>query len=69
MPDLDEFADEVAAELMEAAARSVTESQVKNVVGGHENLAGLSDGEYDDFLHAVLWRTADAEITIEMPRR
>jgi hypothetical protein len=69
MPDLDEFADEVATELMLDAARSVTERQVKNMVGGHENLAGLTDGEYDDFVHAVLASIQTADITIDASGR
>lgn len=65
MPDLDEFAGEVAAELMEWSARRVNRLEVKNTVGGHENLADLSESEYEDFVTAVLDRIEHADITID----
>lgn len=65
MPDLDEFAGEVAAELMEWSARRVDRLEVKNTVGGHENLADLSESEYEDFVTAVLDRIEHADITID----
>jgi len=65
MPDLDDFVGEVAAELMEDAARRVDRQRVKNTVGGHENLADLSESEYEDFVTAVLDRIEHADITID----
>lgn len=65
MPDLDEFAGDVAAELMEWSARRVNRLEVKNTVGGHENLEGLPDGEVEAFYAAVLDRIEHVHITID----
>lgn len=65
MPDLDEFAGEVAAELMEWSARRVNRLEVKNTFGGHENLEGLPDDEAEVFFAAVLDRIEHAHITID----
>jgi hypothetical protein len=64
--DLDAFADDVAEDLMRDAARSVNRLQVKNAVGGHDNLADLDDEQYEAFYAAVLDRIEHAEITIDI---
>ena len=64
--DLDEFADELATELMLDAARKVDRLRVENTVGGHEGLAGLTDAEYEEFLDMVLDRIEHADITIDI---
>lgn len=66
MVDLDEFADELATELMLDAARKVDRLRVENTVGGYEDLAGLTDAEYEEFLDMVLDRIEHADITIDL---
>lgn len=66
MVDLDEFADELATELMLDAARKVDRLRVENTVGGHEDLTHLTDAEYEEFLDMVLDRIEHADITIDL---
>jgi hypothetical protein len=63
----DDYARDIAADLMLDAARSVSRSEVKNAAGGHEALEGLTDDEYEAFLDNVLdlIETADIEIDIQ----
>jgi hypothetical protein len=67
MPDHDEHARALAAEMMIEAARSISKSDVKYVIGGHEDLADLSDAAYDAWLDQVveLIETADIDINIQ----
>lgn len=67
MADLDAFADDVATELMLDWARRPDRLAVKNMVGGHGDLEGLTDDEYEAFYAAVLERIETADITIDMP--
>jgi hypothetical protein len=66
MPDHDEHARALAAEMMIDAARSVSKSDVKYVVGGHEDLADLTDDEYEAWLDHVVELIETADITIDL---
>lgn len=69
MADLDALVREAAAGLMLDAARGVSLLQVRNCLGGHEDLADLGDGEFEGVLQAVLEAIETADITIDFPGR
>jgi hypothetical protein len=66
MADLDEFAAEVAEDLLRAYGRSANRLQIKNCVGGHDDLADLDDAEYEAFYDRVEHLIEHAEITIDI---
>lgn len=65
MSEFDGLVDEWAAEMIRIAAGGVTALQVRNALGGHEDLAHLGDDEHDEVLDRVLDRVHNATITIE----
>jgi hypothetical protein len=62
----DDYARDLAVDLMLDAARSVTRLDVKNAAGGHEAVADLTDGEWEAFLDGVLDLIETADIDIDL---
>lgn len=62
----EDYARDLAADLMLDAARSVTRLDVKNAAGGHEAVADLTDAEYETFLDGVLELIETADIDIDI---
>lgn len=62
----EDYARALAADLMLDAARSVNRLDVRNAAGGHEDIADLTDDEYEAFLDQVLEFIETADIDIEV---
>lgn len=66
MTGLDEFTESAVRDPIESKAQSVTALDVKNMIGGHEDLAGLDDAEYEALVERITdaCHSADIDVTI-----
>ncbi len=62
----EDYARDLAVDLMLDAVRSVSRLDVKNAAGGHEAVADLTDDEYEVFLDQVLELIETADVTIDI---
>lgn len=61
---LDELVAEIAPELMEDRARRLTALEVRNAIGGRDDLGDLDDEQYERLVDAIVTAADTADITI-----